>query len=707
MRTTTKEERIFLSYTRADEERVRKLYQRMKKVGLNPWMDKQDILPGEVWENVIIKTIKEAPFFLACLSNNSINKRGIIQAEIKTALKVWQEKLDDDIYLIPVKLEECEVPTSLTKFQWVNLFEEDGFEQLVNAIKVGMERIGLYQTESSSEKYLYGDMSEQKEIAAAKGFWNSMTDDHINKIRNTLENEFVSQQNAIEAVIKMLYQTRSRLSGETAKRPKGILFFVGDKEHMLKLARRFAELLFGLDEAFLAFDMSEFRDAHTIPRLIGSPPGYVGHSIVGQLTDKIINRPLSVLLFENIENANNRILDIFLQILENGRLTDSKGQLINFSESVVIFTSNIGTKPDRTMLRMLQQEPYWNITTDELPNIERANLERYFIKAIEEFFTKGPNKSDLYDRLKNNLVVFDYLREDDCMRPICEVTIIKYFDRVRKKWQDKWGSGSDLQLEQESKIIQDIQDMVSKEKKLREYGARGLENMIISKFERPLAQLFKMKPPLPLVLKLQALINELDEVEFSLVNLKGELYVLNSCISIYESDITSIVADVIVSSDDNRLTMGGGVSMSIKNVGGYEIFEEAQKLIPLKPGDVAVTFAGNLSAKKIYHGVVVDFDKAEGPTERIIREVIHSCIVKTNEQNFNSIVFPLLGTGTGGFDAVKALDIMVIQLIDDLLSEHQDHAKNVMIVLDENRTKEIDVGKIINNAQKYRNKCGT
>jgi len=131
---------IFLSYARPDEEKVKNLYRKLSDAGFKPWMDTKDILPGEIWQSCIQKAIRCSDFFLACLSSDSVSKRGFLQKEIKGALDIWQEKLDSDIYLIPVRLEDCEVPESLRKFQWVNLFEEDGWTRLVRAIQEGLER---------------------------------------------------------------------------------------------------------------------------------------------------------------------------------------------------------------------------------------------------------------------------------------------------------------------------------------------------------------------------------------------------------------------------------------------------------------------------------------------------------------------------------------------------------------------------------------
>jgi hypothetical protein len=132
---------IFLSYAREDEERVEDLYQELSNAGFKSWMDKKDILPGEEWELTIQKAIRRSDFFLACLSTNSVTKRGFLQKEIHLALDIWQEKLEDDIYLIPARLEDCEVPGRLRKFQRVDLFKEDGWPRLLKAVKAGMERL--------------------------------------------------------------------------------------------------------------------------------------------------------------------------------------------------------------------------------------------------------------------------------------------------------------------------------------------------------------------------------------------------------------------------------------------------------------------------------------------------------------------------------------------------------------------------------------
>jgi hypothetical protein len=131
---------IFISYARQDEQKVDVLYQRLAHEGFNVWMDKPSILPGELWEGSIQKAIRNSDFFIVCLSKKSVDNRNHIHKEIRYALDFWQERLERDIYLIPVRLENCEVPEILHKFQWVDLFEKNGWEILVKSLRIGIER---------------------------------------------------------------------------------------------------------------------------------------------------------------------------------------------------------------------------------------------------------------------------------------------------------------------------------------------------------------------------------------------------------------------------------------------------------------------------------------------------------------------------------------------------------------------------------------
>ncbi len=140
---SAKHAQIFLSYARPNADLVGQLYDRLAADGYIPWMDTKSLFPGEKWVGAIQRAIRQSDFFILCLSKNSANRRGFIQKEIRIALEILDEMLDDDIYLIPVRLEECKVPDSLGNVQWVNLFEDDGYARLVHAIHEGEKRRNL------------------------------------------------------------------------------------------------------------------------------------------------------------------------------------------------------------------------------------------------------------------------------------------------------------------------------------------------------------------------------------------------------------------------------------------------------------------------------------------------------------------------------------------------------------------------------------
>lgn len=134
---------VFLSYARKDSAQVEQLYNSLKSAGFDPWLDKHDLVGGTVWRESLENAIRSSDFFLACVSTSSFGRRGVLQREIRLALDVWQEKLHDDVYLIPVRIDECMIPMPLAQFQWVDLFETDGEKSLFRALHEGMRRLGM------------------------------------------------------------------------------------------------------------------------------------------------------------------------------------------------------------------------------------------------------------------------------------------------------------------------------------------------------------------------------------------------------------------------------------------------------------------------------------------------------------------------------------------------------------------------------------
>jgi ATP-dependent Clp protease ATP-binding subunit ClpC len=162
-------------------------------------------------------------------------------------------------------------------------------------------------------------------------------------MEDELHKRVIGQEQSITAVSKAIRRTRAGL--KDPKRPSGSFIFLGPSGvGKTELAKTLAEYLFGDEDALIHLDMSEYMEKHTVSRLIGSPPGYVGYDEGGQLTEQVRRKPFSVVLFDEVEKAHPDVFNTLLQILEDGRLTDAQGRTVDFKNTILIMTSNLGTK---------------------------------------------------------------------------------------------------------------------------------------------------------------------------------------------------------------------------------------------------------------------------------------------------------------------------------------------------------------------------
>jgi ATP-dependent Clp protease ATP-binding subunit ClpC len=196
----------------------------------------------------------------------------------------------------------------------------------------------------------YTSVIDEEEIAEVLAQWTGipvhrLTEEETTKLLNMeveLHKRIVGQHDAIEAVSKAIRRTRAGL--KDPKRPAGSFVFLGPSGvGKTETAKALADFLFGDDDALIQIDMSEYMEKHAVSRLVGSPPGYVGYDEGGQLTEAVRRKPFSVVLFDEIEKAHPDVFNILLQILEDGRLTDSQGRTVDFKNTVIIMTSNLGT----------------------------------------------------------------------------------------------------------------------------------------------------------------------------------------------------------------------------------------------------------------------------------------------------------------------------------------------------------------------------
>jgi ATP-dependent Clp protease ATP-binding subunit ClpC len=205
----------------------------------------------------------------------------------------------------------------------------------------------------------------------------------------TLHERIVSQDEAITAVAKSIRRARSGL--KDPRRPIGAFLFLGPTGvGKTELAKALAEYLFGDDKALVRFDMSEYMERFSVSRLIGAPPGYVGYDEGGTLTERIRKRPFSVILFDEIEKAHADIFNILLQIMDDGRLTDSQGRQVDFRNTIVIMTSNLGgefinkTKSSIGFVESIQEEKeYEAMKTSVLEEVKRT-FRPEFLNRLDE-----------------------------------------------------------------------------------------------------------------------------------------------------------------------------------------------------------------------------------------------------------------------------------------------------------------------------------
>ena len=210
------------------------------------------------------------------------------------------------------------------------------------------------------------------------------------------------------------------LHSESLNKPKGVLFFCGPTGvGKTELAKTITKEIFGYENRLIRFDMSEYNLEHSDQRLIGAPPGYVGYNSGGILTNAVKEKPFSVLLFDEIEKAHPKIMDKFLQILEDGRLTSSQGEIIQFSETIIIFTSNIGQE---------------NTDPKEKPEINRKTT----LIELTEYFKTKLNRPELLNRIgEQNLIPFDYIVDSEIQLKLLKNKLAKVINTLYKKYSIK------------------------------------------------------------------------------------------------------------------------------------------------------------------------------------------------------------------------------------------------------------------------------
>ena len=292
---------------------------------------------------------------------------------------------------------------------------------------------------------------------------SNLTETEASRLLRTediLHQRVVGQDEAVVKVAKAIRRSRSPL--KDPKRPGGSFIFLGPSGvGKTELAKALAEFLFGSEDALLSYDMSEYMERHTVAKLVGAPPGYVGYDEGGELTKAVRRRPYSVLLFDEIEKAHPDVFNILLQILDEGRLTDGQGRHVDFSNTVVIMTSNIGAREiARTNTMGFSSEGSKGLSDKEITSRVMSELKRGF-------------RPEFLNRV-DEIVVFKSLSTEQ-LRGIVDLMVLELRDRLI-------ANGMSIELTEAAK------DLIAKDGTDPVYGARPLRRTIQSMIEDPLSE---------------------------------------------------------------------------------------------------------------------------------------------------------------------------------------------------------------------------
>ena len=305
---------------------------------------------------------------------------------------------------------------------------------------------------------------------------NPWRKDHVReKIQNgetRIEARVKGQRAAVVKTLDILKRSAMGLTGAQARsagsRPRGVLFFAGPTGvGKTELAKTLTQLVFGDERAYIRFDMSEFAEEHSGARLLGAPPGYIGFDAGGELTNAVRERPFSVVLFDEIEKAHPRILDKFLQILEDGRLTDGRGDTAYFSETVLVFTSNLGIYVEDEHGRRIQ-----NVR----PGDPYETVEARVREAIGDYFKYRLSRPEILNRIGDNIVVFNFITPE-----VADQIFDGMLNNVARRLFDEYKLRLSMSPEIHAGLLQRCTRDLSN-------GGRGIGNALESSFINPLAR---------------------------------------------------------------------------------------------------------------------------------------------------------------------------------------------------------------------------
>lgn len=325
----------------------------------------------------------------------------------------------------------------------------------------------------SSRQILREEITEE-DIADVVSQWTGIPMDRmleaevekLSRMEEHLKKRIVGQGEAVQKIADTIKRSRAGIADPN--RPIGSFIFLGPTGvGKTELTKALAEFMFDNEDALIRVDMSEFMEKHAISKLVGSPPGYVGHEEGGGLTEKIRHRPYSVVLFDEIEKAHPEVFNILLQVLDSGHLTDAKGRKVNFKNTVIILTSNIGAQH----IQQMQKLGFGGIDEDE-----KGEYEAVKAKVLESL--KSHFRPEFLNRL-DDIVIFDILSKEATIKIVRQQVEI-----VQKRLENK-----EIKLTVNDAALK----YLAEEGHNPQYGARPLKRLIQNKILTPIASLMVSK----------------------------------------------------------------------------------------------------------------------------------------------------------------------------------------------------------------------
>jgi len=375
------------------------------------------------------------------------------RSQVEVKIPEIIEKLKEEA--AQVKIEKLDVVKKQNYEEAANLRDKE--KRILNKLEIEKKKFEddlINNKKEVSIELVYEVVSNMTKIPVSK-----LTADETNSLallESVLSDKVIGQSEAVSKIAKSI--RRNRIGIKDPKKPIGSFIFLGSTGvGKTYLAKQLAKEIFGSEDNMIRIDMSEYQEKHTISRLIGAPPGYVGHEEGGQLTEQVKNKPYSVVLFDEIEKANKDIFSSLLQVLDDGHLTDSLGRKINFKNCVIIMTSNVGVK------KLQDFGAGVGFETSTSSYVKEEQKRETLKKELKKFF-----QPEFLNRI-DEVIIFNSLNKEDVKKIVrIEMDILK--SRL---------TGLKYHVEFDDSIV----DMISEVGFDEMYGARPLKRAIQDKLE--------------------------------------------------------------------------------------------------------------------------------------------------------------------------------------------------------------------------------